>query len=328
MYKEENEMVKKLLVLVFVLFAFLGTPSFAAEENFSIGSSTLGGSFYIMASALSNLISEKVPSVEATPEATNGPGANLQMIETDQMKIALSSASALYQGRHGLSWADGREFNRARVLLPTHSSFFEMVTLSPEIKTIYDLNGKKVHVAMPGATPDTVMNACIEVLGLELGEKIHVQTGNAIDLMKDGRLDCVLGVYGIPSAIFMDLASSYDMIVVDMSKDDVEKVVEKYPYFGKGVIPAGTYRGQEKDVNTVVFWNFLVADKSVSEETVYKITKAIFENKTDIDAAMANASKEILPQNIVHSTAPLHPGAIKYYREIGVDVPEHLIPKD
>jgi len=321
-------MVKKLLVLVFVLFAFLGVPSFAAEESYSIGSSTLGGSFYIMSSALSNLISEKVPGVHATPEATNGPASNLQMIETDQMKIALCSAAVLYEGRHGLSWADGREFNRARVLLPTHSSYFEMVTLSPEIKTIRDLNGKRVHMTMPGGTPDAVMKACIEVLGLEPGDKIYLQTGNAIDLMKDGRLDCVLAVMGLPTAIFMDLASNHDMTVIDMSTEDVGKVVEKYPYFGKGLIPAGTYRGQEKDVNTFVFWNFLVADKSVSEETAYKITKAIFENKTDIDAAMANASKEILPQNIAHSTAPLHPGAIKYYREIGVDVPEHLIPKD
>ena len=158
------------------------------------------------------------------------------MIETDQMKIALCSAAVLYEGRHGLSWADGREFNRARVLLPTHSSYFEMVTLSPEIKTIRDLNGKRVHMTMPGGTPDAVMKACIEVLGLEPGDKIYLQTGNAIDLMKDGRLDCVLAVMGLPTAIFMDLASNHACVMT--WPEDVE-VVENIRILEKGLYQPG-----------------------------------------------------------------------------------------
>jgi len=122
-------------------------------------------------------------------------------------------------------------------------SYFEIVTLSKSpIKTIRDLEGKRVHMSMPGGTPDIAMRYSLETLGIKPKEEVYMQTGNAADLLKDGRLDVVIAVMGLPTSFILDLQSTHDIRLVDIDPEDQTTVAEKYPYFAKGTIPKNTYQ--------------------------------------------------------------------------------------
>ena len=317
------------VVVVTVLLLVLVCPAaFSATSwNFVIGTSTLGGSYYIMARRGPRSSPTTCPTV-ATVQATNGPSANIQLIEKGEMKLAYTSAAAAYEGWNGVGWAAGRKYQEIRALFTTYSSYFEIVTLSKlPIKTIRDLAGKRVHMAMPGGTPDIAMRYSLEVLGIKPRDQVYLQTENAIDLLKDGKLDVVIAVMGLPTSMILDLQSTHDIRMVDIAPEDVDAVTKAYPYFAKGAIPANTYKNQPNPINTFVFWNYAVCDKDLPDDLVYQIVKAVFENK-DVFAATSEAGKELAAENIVHSVIPLHPGAVKYYREVGIEIPANLLPAE
>lgn len=320
-------MGKKLGFIVFL--AALGTiitatASLAATYNFSIGTSNLGGSYYIFGTPWAKIITDKVPNAVATVQSTSGPASNIQLIETGQIKLAYVSNLGAYEGWHGLGWAKGREYRRMRAIFPTYPSFFELVSLADsKMETVRDITGKRLHMSMPGATADIVLQSCIEVLGLKPKDKSYMQTDNAVDMMKDGRLDVVSAVMGIPTAFIMDLQSTHNMRILDIAEEDIDKVIAAYPQLGKGIIPANTYNNQPNDLNTFTFWNFGVADVDLPEDIVYEIVKAVFENRAEFEAAHVSG-KYVVPENIVHSVIPLHPGAVRYYREVGIELPEPL----
>lgn len=316
-----------ILMLVLMVFCLVFTTSLAKESwNFSIGTSTVGGTYYIFGAPWAKIITEKVPNAVATIQATGGPGNNVQLIEKGEMKLAYVSAAAGYEGWTGTGWAEGKKYNQMRALFATYPSYFEMVTLNKNpIKNIRDLEGKRVHVSLPGSTPDIVMHNCLKVLNIKPKVEIPLHPGNAKDLLKDGKLDVWIAVYGLPSSMIMDMQSTMDIRLVDILPEDTKAVNAKYPYCNPSKIPAGMYENQPNDINTFVFWNFGIGDKDLPNELVYNIVKAVFENKREFEAAHA-AGKYVVPENIINSVIPLHPGAIKYYKEIGIEIPENLIP--
>lgn len=311
-----------LLAAMLVLSVCTGVP--AAEYNFSIGTSTLGGSYYIFGTPWAKIISEKMPNCNASVQATNGPASNLQLIESGQMQLGYCSNVVAYEAWNGQGWADGNQYRKFRTLFPTYPSYFEMVSLKKlNVANIRDLTGKRVHMTMPGGTPEVVMKSCMAILDIKPKEEVYLQTQNAIDLMKDGRLDVVLAVMGIPTSMIVDLQTTHDTVIVDMDEKDVDAVVAKNPHYTKGVIPANTYANQPKDVNTFVFWNFGVCDRDLPDDVAYEMVKAVFDNRQEFVNAHATGVY-VQPENIVHSVIPLHPGAVKYYKEIGIELPPHL----
>ena len=318
----------KIFLLGLIVCVLLSVPVFAQSWNFSIGTSTIGGSYYIFGSPWAKVISDCVPNATASVQATNGPAENVQLMETGQLQLAYVSAAAGYEGWNGTGWTNGKKYQEMRTLFTTYNSYYELVVLdNSPIKTYRDLEGKKVFFGMPGATPDIAARYICEVLGIKPAQEIAMQTGDAINLLIDGRIDTVAGVYGLPSAMFLDLQSNHKIRFIDMSKEDQEKVCEAYPYFSKGAIPANTYNNQPKDVNTFVFWNYAIGDKDLPEDLVYNIVKAVFENKAEFEAAHTTG-KDLFADNIKYAVIPLHPGAVKYYREIGIDIPEELLPPE
>lgn len=315
-----------LLTISLLMFFLVISNGTAQDWNFAIGTSTIGGTYYIFGSPFAKIITEKVPNAIASVQATGGPANNIQLIEKGEMQIAYTSSAAAYEGWTGTGWAEGKKYTESRAIFPTYSSYFEMVTLNKSpIKNIRDLEGKIVHTSVPGGTPDIAIHKCFEVLGIKPKQEVPVKPGDAADLLRDGRVDVWIAVYGLPSSMILDMQSTMDIRLVEILPEDIEKVNAKYPYMQHGIIPAGTYENQPEDINTFVFWNFAIVDKDLPDDLVYNIVKAVFENKAEFEAAHS-AGKDMAPEQILNSPIPLHPGAIKYYEEIGIEIPEELIP--
>jgi len=315
----------KLLLGVLVLVLILAPSVIAAKWNFTVGTSNLGGSFYIMGAPWAKVMTEHVPDVVATVQAALGSSSNIQLIEKGDMKLAIASAMAGYEGWNGLNWANGVKYQKFRVMFTIYSSYFQIVTLTKSnIKTVRDLEGKKIHMAMPNTTPDLAMQYILDALNIKPRDKQYMQTETAMEQLKDAKLDAVILAMGVPTSMLLDLQSTHDIRMVDISNEDAAIVSKKYPTMVKGVIKKGTYENMTGDINAFVFWNNAICTQDLPDELVYQITKAVFENKDEFVAA-ASYGKELAPENILGCLTQVHPGAAKYYKEIGINLPSNLI---
>jgi hypothetical protein len=139
--------------------------------------------------------------------------------------------------------------------------------------------------------------------------------------MKDGQLDVGFVVAGFPTASIMDLATMHDITLMEFDDALVEELHTNYPFFVRDVVPAGTYRGIDKDVQTVAVQAMWVCDGDLPEELVYRITKAFWENIADVQKVHAKAQLITLDTALNGISVPVHPGAAKYYAEVGMQVP-------
>ena len=145
--------------------------------------------------------------------------------------------------------------------------------------------------------------------------------------LRDGQTQASFSVMGVPAPVIMEMEASNEINLLTMTQEDFSKLLEAYPYWTQGVIPKGTYKAAKEDIHVISLWNFAVAHKDLPEDLVYDMTKSTFE----VLPQLANAVKDMAktkPEDILYSSVPLHKGAIKYYREIGLTIPDKLIPAE
>jgi len=205
--------------------------------------------------------------------------------------------------------AGSRITNGQGILVPTNSS----------IRTIADLKGKRISVGAPKSGTELNARAVLKAAGLSYKDFAKVEYlpfGESVELMKNRQLDVTLQSAGLGVSALRDLSVSMKIVVVEVPADIVAKVGDAA--YQPTVIPANTYEGQTKDVQSIAIQNFLVTHEGVSADTVYKMTKALWENLDAIAAAHASG-KTIKRENALKGMPlPLHPGAEKYYREVGL----------
>ena len=318
--------------IVALLLLFLLAGGVAAAEkgsfNFAIGTSSLGSTMYIMGAPWAKVITDHVPNAVASVQSTAGASANVQLIEAGELKLAFSSNAAAYDGWHGIGWARGQKYQKLRMLFPIYSAYWEMITLKPEIRKIQDIVGHSVSVGgQPGATSDIVIRDCMAVMDFEPGAIQYITTSNGVNYLKDGRIDAVAFVMAIPTSYIMDLETSHKVRLVAIDREDIDRICQAKPYYSPAIIPAGTYKHEPEDVDTIVLWTFAVADKDIPEEIAYQIVKAVYEN-TESFAMAHSAGKNMKPEDVQNAAIPLHPGAVRYYREIGLDIADKLLPPE
>jgi TRAP transporter TAXI family solute receptor len=201
-----------------------------------------------------------------------------------------------------------------------YSNYIQIVASADSgIKTLADLKGKRISVGAPKSGTELNARAVLKAAGITYGDFAKVEYlpfGESVELMKNRQLDVTLQSAGLGVSSLRDLATSQKIVVVPIPADVVKKIGDAA--YQPATIPANTYDGQDHDVPTAAIQNFLVTREGVSADVVYKMTKAVFENKDALVAAHT-AAKGIDKANAVKSLpVPLHPGAEKYFKEIGV----------
>lgn len=316
------------IMLVFTLAITAPNPASAAESSpvrLTLGTSVVGGTYFVLGGAWAKIMGEQL-GVEISVQEGGGPATNIQLIQQGKMELGFATANVLYDGWHGLGWANGVKYGKIRSIFPMYASFLHIVTLDEKpITNIYDLNGKHVSTATPGNTSEIAGKAIMKLLEINPA-KISMLPGNvSADALKDGILDASFHVTGLPGPFMLDLETTHKVRLIGLSDADLDKIAKAYPYFSAGVIPKGTYKHQQEDIKTVTFWNIAIASEDLPDDLVYKLVKATFDTKEELAQIEPNA-KQLSPKNVERSIIPLHPGALRYYREIGITVPEELLP--
>jgi hypothetical protein len=328
-------MVKRIIAVLAVL-AFTTCLMLTAAEaqvkpgwpkGVTIGAAPLGGTYYIWAGGFAKLLNDKV-GVQANVESTGGPAHNTQLLEVKKLDFGMVTAGVVWEGYTGMEWAKGKKHESLRVIFPMYTTYFQMYSLAKTgIKSIGDLNGKSVGVGPVGGTPAITWPKIFELAGIKPSRIVNASSADLNSQAKDGMIDANGQAVGLPWVTITEVETTNDINAYGVPKDVAAKFIEKFPYFSTGAIPKGTYKSNpDSDIPTLTVWNFMTVHKDSPEDFVYEVVKKTFEN-VDILVAAHQSAKEVKLENIQFSPIPLHPGAIKYYREKGIQIPDKMIAK-
>ncbi len=318
------------LVAFSVAFSFglvQAQPKPGWPKSVTIGAAPVGGVFFIWMGGFAKLLNDKM-GIPGNVEVTGGPVHNTQLTDAKQIDFGPATAGPLWEGWTGGGWAKGRKHQNIRAIFPMYTSYFQMYSLKRTgIKSLHDLAGKSVGVGPVGGTPATYWPRVFEILGIKPSRMVNAGSADLNSQLKDGMLDANGQTVGLPWGLIHEVETTHETNVYGVSSADADKVIAKHPYLSKAKIPKGYYKGnRDADIETITIWNFMTVHKDAPEDFVYEVVKKTFEN-VDILIATHASARETKPEAIVHSPIPLHPGAVKYYREKGIRIPEKLIVK-
>ena len=279
------------------------------------------GVYYPMGVALSQNYAKSIPNVRATAQVTKASAENLNLLQAGRGELALALADSVSDAWKGEAEAGfPKKLDKLRGLSGTYSNYIQIVANADAgIKTLADLKGKRISVGAAKSGTELNARAIFKAAGLSYADMAKVEYlpfGESVELIKNRQLDATLQSAGLGVASIRDLSTSVKIVVVPVPADVVAKVGDAA--YQPTVIPANTYTGQTQDVPTAAIPNFLITHTGVSDELAYQMAKQMYANIDTLYSAH-NAAKAIKRENAIKGMpVPLHPGAERYYREVGV----------
>ncbi len=317
--------------VAFLLLVSFSSTSYSQQragwptKGVTIGAAPIGGVYYVWAGGPAKVLGEKM-RIPASVESTGGPVHNVQLVDSKELHFGMVTAAPAYEGWIGSGWAKGRKFQNIRAIFPMYTTYFQMYALKKSgIRSVKDFGGKSVGTGPIGGTPATYWPMIIQEAGVKPRRIVNASSSDLDNQMKDGLLDANGNSVGLPWGLISATETTHEIVLIGVEQDLADKFIRKYPYFAKGIVPKGTYKSVPNDVPTLTLWNFMVTHKDMPDDFVYEFTKQIFANKAVL-VSVHKSAEEVVPKNILYSPIPLHPGAIKYYEEIGVKIPKELRP--
>lgn len=308
-------------VLLAACIALLSGGSAYAAEFISILTGGTSGVYYPLGVALSQIYGKALPDAKSSVQATKASAENLNLLQAGRGELAFTLGDALSD-----AWKGNEEvgfkvpLKKLRGVAGIYSNYIQIVASADSgIKSLADLRGKRVAVGAPKSGTEINTRAILKGAGMtykDLGKVEMLPFGESVELMKNRQIDATVISAGLGVSAIRDLATAVKMTVVPIPADVVAKIND--PAYIAGVIPANTYDGQAASVNTVAIENFIVTHEGVPTETVYKMTKAMYENLAQMVAAHTAAKAIKVEEGPKNMPLPLHPGAEKYYREVGL----------
>jgi len=314
-----NASLRRILLAVSVVSS-IAIPAHAAEFiNVLTGGTS--GVYYPLGVALSEIYGKALPDAKASVQATKASAENLNLLQAGRGEIAFTLGDSLSDAWKGNAEAGFKApLNKLRGVSAIYSNYIQIVASADSgIKSLADLKGKRIAVGAPKSGTELNARAIFKAAGMtyaDFGKVEYLPFGDSVELMKNRQLDATLISAGLGVAAIRDLAASTPIVIVPVPADVIAKTGDAA--YQPSMVPANTYSGQTADVPTVAIPNFLVTREGVSNETVYAMTKSMFEHLDQMVAAHA-AAKGIHRENAIKGMPlPLHPGAEKYYREVGL----------
>jgi hypothetical protein len=331
----KRKLFRKSLGLLFILLFGAGilgvtlgaTEVRAAPEKIrlSMGGSNTGTWIYMFCATLIDIWKRYLPEIDFTIVATAGTTANYAPMEKGELDLAGAAIFGDWYAMHGMYFTKTKLTNFCSMIPATKSFSHAFTYLESPIKSWKDLDGKRVHLGAR-ASPTSIVNEEIcQALGIKPKFVFSTPT-EAIDMVKDRRVDAMLYSVGAPWSAIMDIATDRPIKLISMTPEEQKKVAATLPYQVPDTIPAKTYSFQTQDYHTTMGLQNIIVRPAIPEEVVYKLTKAALVHWDEVVKA-TSAAKWVKAGDIVDMIAPIHPGAVKYYKEIGIQIPEKLILK-
>lgn len=296
-----------------------------AIENVFLSFATGGvsGTYYPLGGAMANLCTNMVEGVKAQAESTGASVENATLLETSESDFALLQNDVAFYAVNGSTLAKFEESG-------AYTNVAGIATLYPEtiqiiaskesgIMTVADLAGKHVAVGAPGSGTEANAVQILAAYGLtkdDLGAADPLSFKEAAEGLKNKQIDAAFITAGFPTSAVTEVATVRDVNIVAVEK--IDELAAEYPFYTKQIVPAGTYPGQDADVETVAVMAMLAVRSDLDEEVVYQCTKAILEGTDELAKAHAKGAMVTADTGLNGMSIDLHPGAERFYVEAGL----------
>lgn len=315
--------MKKYIVLALALVMVLSvalTGCAPQKTNLILATGGTSGTYYPFGGAMAQIFNSKIENMNVTAQSTGASVENLKLIGKKEAELAIVQNDMTDYAYNGTETFQDGKIENVRAIATLYPEVIQIVASAESgIKSITDIKGKKFSVGAPGSGVEANARQILDVMGMTYNDFAanYLSFSESADSLKDKHIDGFLFMSGIPNAAIQDTATTSELVFVSIPDDIIKKLTEKYPFFTEYVIPAGTYKGQTTDVKTVAAKATLVVGAEVSEKVVYDLTKALFENQAELAAAHAKGKELVLEEAVKGISVPFHPGAEKYYKEVG-----------
>jgi TRAP transporter TAXI family solute receptor len=317
----------RLLVLAAITLAeMVPAIAWADERIVTIGTAGVTGVYYPAGGAICRMVNRarERHGVRCMVESTGGSVNNLEMIRKHDLDLGVAQSDLLYQAYNGSEiFIDVGADKDLRILFSLHSEPFTVIARKDaKINTFNDLRGKRVYAGAPGSGMRATMDELMHRKGWtdRTFTSVDLSSVDAAQALCSGKVDALVYAGGHPNGAVQQITSTCPTRLIDVSGAVIDAMVRDNPFYTRAVIPGGMYKGTDRDVHTFGVDAILVASRNLDEETAYEITKAVFNNIEDFKL-LHPVFATLSTKDMVYDTriAPLHPGALKYYKE------KHLI---
>ncbi len=297
----------------------------AAQQFVSIGTGGVTGVYYPTGGAICRLVNKnrKEHGIRCSAESTGGSVYNINTIRAGELEFGVAQSDWQYHAYKGTSkFADQGPFEKLRSVFSVHPEPFTVLARKDSgITKFEDVKGKKVNVGNPGSGQRATMEVVMDAFGMKMDDfavAAELKGSEMAQAVCDGKIDVMVYTVGHPAAAITEATTTCDLNLVNVVGAPVDKLVADNPFYRKATIPGGMYAGNPDDTQTFGVGATFVTSADVSDEVVYTVVKAVFDNFSDfkkLHPAFANLTEaEMIKDGL---SAPLHPGAVKYYKERG-----------
>ena len=297
------------------------------RQPMAIATGGTGGVYYPYGGTMADIISGRIEGMRASAEVTGASVENVRLVNRHDAEIGLVMGDVAYQARHGQGDFTGDSQN-ILVMFQMYPNVYHVVTLERHpINSLEDLKGQRVSVGAPGSGTEYKTRLVMETLGLYDDFRLErLSFSENTDALRDNNIQAGIWSVGAPTSSIMDLGTTHRIRIIPFSDEEVQKVVSEHPYYNRFIIPGGTYEAHAEDLQTIEVGNTAVVHADATEEEVYKVVKAIFENRNRLINVHHLANWTTPEYTVDTAPIPLHPGTIRYFEEIGLEIPDRLRP--
>ncbi|NCU17545.1 TAXI family TRAP transporter solute-binding subunit [Pallidibacillus pasinlerensis] len=291
-----------------------------APKFLSLLTGGTSGTYYPLGGEIAKILTDET-GIQTDVQSSNASADNIMALSDNQAELAFVQTDVMAAAVEGVqSFEEHGKVDNVLALGSLYPETIQIVTLADSgIESVEDLKGKKVSVGAPGSGTYVNAEQILEVHGMTMDD-IQAQNldfGESAGGLKDGNIDAAFITAGTPTGAVEEISATNDIKILPIEQDKVDALIQKYPYYAADTIKAGTYSGIDADVNTVAVMAMIAVSKDLSDDVVYNLTKALYDNVDKITHAKAEfISLESALDGI--DTSLLHPGAEKYYTEQGL----------
>ncbi|UXI01019.1 TAXI family TRAP transporter solute-binding subunit [Photobacterium sp. TY1-4] len=319
-------MALKQLLKISALAAAMTTSGLAGAQDFiTIGTGSVTGVYYPTGGAICKLVNKerKQYNVRCSVESTGGSIYNVNTMRAGELDFGVVQSDWQYHAYNGTSkFEELGPYKKIRAVFSLHTEPFTVIARADSgINGVADLKGKRVNIGNPGSGDRATMGVVMDAMGWtneDFKLAAELKGSERSQALCDNKIDAFVYVVGHPSGSVKEATTSCDAKLVPVTGAAIDKIVADNPYYAKSTIPGGMYKGTDTDTNSFGVAATLVSSTDVSDDVVYALVKSVFEN-FDTFKRLHPAFANLKPENMVKDglSIPLHPGAVRYYKEKG-----------
>lgn len=310
--------------LAFAGAMMAGSMSQAQEQFITIGTGGQTGVYFVVGQSICRLVNRttKDTNLKCTAPSTGGSIANINAIMAGDMDMGVAQSDWQYHAYNGSSQFEGKKFDKERAVFSVHGEPFTVIARADAgISSFADLKGKRVNIGNPGSGQRATMEVVMNALGWTLDDfalASELKPAEQAAALGDNKVDAIIYTVGHPNGSIQEAVSTVDAVLIPVTGPEIDKLIADNPFYAASTVPGGMYEGSPDDISTFGVKATFVTSADVDDEVVYQVVKAVFDNFgrfKRLHPAFENLTEEQMIKDGL--SAPLHPGAARYYKERG-----------